>query len=56
MRGSRKEGVIDSVYVCVWGGGSFKFFYIMHEQEGMSRRTKHDQINRRSEALMMWHK
>lgn len=33
-----------------------KFFYIMHEQGGTSRRTKQDQINRRSEALMMWHK
>lgn len=50
MRGSRKEGVIDS------GGKQFQIFYIMHEQGGMSRRTKQDQINRRSEALMMWHK
>lgn len=31
-------------------------FYIMHEQGGRGRRTKQDQINRRSEALMMWHK
>lgn len=31
-------------------------FYIMHEQGGTSRRTKLNQINRRSEALMMWHK
>jgi len=35
---------------------SILFFYIMHEQGGTSRRTKQDQINRRSEALMMWHK
>lgn len=28
----------------------------MHEQGGMSRRTEQDQINRRSEALMMWRK
>lgn len=34
----------------------FFFFYIMHEQGGTSRRTKQDQINRRTEALMMWHK
>lgn len=34
----------------------FFFFYIMHEQGGMSRRTEQDQINRRSEALMMWRK
>lgn len=34
---------------------SLKFFYIMHEQGGTSRRTEQDQINRRSESLMMWH-
>lgn len=52
--GGRKGWEIDSE-----GGKKRKqsqFFYIMHEQGGTSRRTKQDQINRRSESLMMWHK